>query len=323
MFKNRIVKASRMPQLPEEHSKIIIRPRGGLNLSKVSTTAIGVAIIEASGLTPQQAREDVVCPNFTQNIVVVSTPDPSHAARYVRIRSIVIGETEYEVNAYETAPHTTCKGVIRRVDLRDNQATITQNIVHDFNPLALAAKRIKSTGSVIVLFDGLKVPSYVRYGSTLVRCYLYRKQLMSAMLAERLDIDQMYVQHQTWYSAEDVELKTRRTITCVCLTANSVEGTTQLETRLADSGTKFHTWCEFDDENATDLNRGRHHLSCNCMPKRAPGGARAQGAPHGQEAARLRRAEAAPDHVKCRCASKEEGRRLATRRHLEQPGSTK
>ncbi|KAH7959707.1 hypothetical protein HPB49_013132 [Dermacentor silvarum] len=155
-FKNRIVKASRMPQLPQEHSKIVIRPRGGLNLSKVSTTAIGVAVIEASGLTPEQAREDVVCPNFTQNIVVVSTPDPSHAARYVRIKSIIIVETEYEVNAYETAPHTTCKGVIRRVDLRDNQATITKNIVHDFNPLALAAKRIKSTGSVIVLFDGLK-----------------------------------------------------------------------------------------------------------------------------------------------------------------------
>ncbi|KAH7965649.1 hypothetical protein HPB49_009275 [Dermacentor silvarum] len=90
-----------------EQSKIIIRPRGGLNLSKVSTTSIGVAVIEASGLTPEQAREDVVCPNFTQNIVVVSKPDPSQAARYVPIKSIIIAETEYEVNAYETAPHTT------------------------------------------------------------------------------------------------------------------------------------------------------------------------------------------------------------------------
>ncbi|KAH7974154.1 hypothetical protein HPB49_010574 [Dermacentor silvarum] len=80
-IKNRIVKDSRMPQLPEEHRKIIIRPRGGLNLSKVSTTAIGTAVIEASGLTAEQASEDVVCPNFTQNIVVVSTPEPDHATR--------------------------------------------------------------------------------------------------------------------------------------------------------------------------------------------------------------------------------------------------
>ncbi|KAH7965111.1 hypothetical protein HPB49_003426 [Dermacentor silvarum] len=174
--KNRIVKASRMPQLPEEHSKIIIRPRGGLNLNKVSTTAIGAAVIEASGLTAEQAREDVVCPNFTQNIVVVSTPKPERAAKYVRIKSFKIVETEYEVNAYETAPHATCKGVIRRVDIRDTQAIITRNIVHDLNPLALAAKRITTSGSVIVLFDGLKVPNFVRYGSTLVRCYLFRKQ---------------------------------------------------------------------------------------------------------------------------------------------------
>ncbi|KAH7943558.1 hypothetical protein HPB52_009214 [Rhipicephalus sanguineus] len=53
---------------------------------------------------------------------------------------------------------------------------VKANIVHERNPLALAAKRIKTSGSVIVLFDGLKVPKFVRYGPTLVRCYLYRKQ---------------------------------------------------------------------------------------------------------------------------------------------------
>ncbi|KAH8008774.1 hypothetical protein HPB51_004164 [Rhipicephalus microplus] len=143
-FKNRVVKASRMPQLPEEHPKIIIRPRGGLNLSKVSTTAIGTALIKTSGLTAQQANEDVVCPNFTQNIIVVSTSEPDNAARYVRIKSFKIVKAEYEVNAYETAPHATCKGVIRQVDIRDSQSAITTNIVHERNPLASAAKRIKT-----------------------------------------------------------------------------------------------------------------------------------------------------------------------------------
>ncbi|KAH7959430.1 hypothetical protein HPB49_011127 [Dermacentor silvarum] len=163
-IKNRIGKASRMPQLPEEHSKIIIRPRGGLNLNKVSTTAIGAAVIEASGLTVEQAREDVVCPNFTQTIVVVSTPKPEHAAKYVRIKSFKIVEAEYEVNAYETAPHAACKGVIRRVDIGDTQAIITRNIVHDLDPLALAAKRIKTSGSVIVLLTDSKCPILLDMG---------------------------------------------------------------------------------------------------------------------------------------------------------------
>lgn len=67
-------------------------------------------------------------------------------------------EVEYEVNAYEAAPNATCKGVIRRVDIRDSQAMITRNIVHDLNPLALVAKRIRTSGSVIVLLDGSKCP---------------------------------------------------------------------------------------------------------------------------------------------------------------------
>ncbi|KAL1473956.1 hypothetical protein MTO96_038339 [Rhipicephalus appendiculatus] len=138
---------------------------------KDAPTAGGASqdLIAASGLTEEQASEDVVCPNFTQNIVVVSTPEPDHAARYVRIKSFKIVETEYEVNAYETAPHATCEGVIRRVDIRDSQTAITRNIVHDRNPLALAAKRIKTSASVIVIFDGLRVPKFVRYGPTLVR----------------------------------------------------------------------------------------------------------------------------------------------------------
>ncbi|KAH6942847.1 hypothetical protein HPB50_010991 [Hyalomma asiaticum] len=129
-----------------------------------------------SRLTAEQANEDVVCANLTQNIVVVSTPKPDHAARHLRIKSFKIVDTEYEVSAYEAAPHSTCKEVIRRVDISDSQSAITRNIVHERNPLALAAKHIKTSGSVIVLYDGLRVPNFVRYGPTLVRCYLYRKQ---------------------------------------------------------------------------------------------------------------------------------------------------
>ncbi|KAH7957215.1 hypothetical protein HPB52_016175 [Rhipicephalus sanguineus] len=70
VIKQRIMKASRMPPMPEEHIKIVIRPRGGLNLEKVSPTTVGRAIVEAAGLTTEQTTEDVICPNFMQNILV-------------------------------------------------------------------------------------------------------------------------------------------------------------------------------------------------------------------------------------------------------------
>ncbi|KAH7933110.1 hypothetical protein HPB49_008338 [Dermacentor silvarum] len=192
VIKNRIVKASRMPPMPEEHIKIVIRPRGGLNLEKVSPPTVGRAIVEAAGLSTEQTNEDVICPNFMQNILVASTPERSNAERYVRLRSIRVADKDFEVSAYETAPHTTCKGVIRIVDIMDGPAALERNIVNDRNPLAMAVKRIKSTGSVIIVFDGLRVPNFVRYRPTLVRCYLYRKQVdvcyVCGKLGHRADV---------------------------------------------------------------------------------------------------------------------------------------
>ncbi|KAH7987104.1 hypothetical protein HPB52_024515 [Rhipicephalus sanguineus] len=74
---------------------------------------------------------------------------------------------QYEVSAYEAAPSDTCKGVVRHIDAADDHRTIDSDIVNNRNPTALAAKRIKNSGLVIVVFDGLRVPNFVRYGPTL------------------------------------------------------------------------------------------------------------------------------------------------------------
>ncbi|KAH6938653.1 hypothetical protein HPB50_011359 [Hyalomma asiaticum] len=81
VIKKRIMKASRMPPMPEEHIKIVIRPRGGLNLEKVSPTTVGNAVVDAAGLSSEQTKEDIICPNFKQNILVASTPERSNAER--------------------------------------------------------------------------------------------------------------------------------------------------------------------------------------------------------------------------------------------------
>ncbi|KAL1455779.1 hypothetical protein MTO96_043630 [Rhipicephalus appendiculatus] len=49
-------------------------------------------------------------------------------------------------------------------------------IVHPRNPRALEVKRIRNTTTVVVLFDGLKVPNYVVCGPSMLRCTLYRRQ---------------------------------------------------------------------------------------------------------------------------------------------------
>ncbi|KAH7968565.1 hypothetical protein HPB52_009680 [Rhipicephalus sanguineus] len=166
--KNKIIRASRMPQLPKDDIRIIIRPRGGLNIAKLGPTIVADAIAVSAGISPGTACGHALAKH---------TPRRDNANRYVRIKEIRIADKTYEVSAYEAAPYSTCKGVIRGIPVQDSSADIDAKIVNDRNPLALAAKRIGSTTAVIVAFDGHRVPNFVRYGSVLLQCTLYRRQI--------------------------------------------------------------------------------------------------------------------------------------------------
>ncbi|KAH7938815.1 hypothetical protein HPB52_000758 [Rhipicephalus sanguineus] len=185
-IKNRIIRRSRMPPLPREDIKIVLRIRGGLNISKVGPTMVADAVTTAACIETSKRELDTICPNFQQNIIVVSTPEEENATKYVRIRSILVAGRMHEVAAYRTAPYATCKGIIKDIPRCDGPEVLQRKIVNSRNPLALAAKRIKETGTVIVAFDGYRVPNYVRYENALVRCTLYRKQIDICYVCGRL-----------------------------------------------------------------------------------------------------------------------------------------
>lgn len=172
----KISKAARMPRtLPREDIKVVIRPRGGLNVGRTEVSKLMAAIFAATGTTLQESREDTICTNVAQNIIVVSTPQEARADKYARISLLKIGDREYEVHAYLSAPNGTTKGIIRGISLTDSHQEIQDNIIHEANPLALEAHRIGNSTTVIVAFEGTKVPNYVKYGAMLVKCSLYRQ----------------------------------------------------------------------------------------------------------------------------------------------------
>ncbi|KAH7944935.1 hypothetical protein HPB49_002436 [Dermacentor silvarum] len=86
-IKSKIIRGGRMPSLPKEEENIIVRPRGGLCISKVGPTD---AIWQAAGLDLATRDTDTMCPNFQQNIMVISTPNRNNAARYVGISGISV-----------------------------------------------------------------------------------------------------------------------------------------------------------------------------------------------------------------------------------------
>ncbi|KAK8771400.1 hypothetical protein V5799_025356, partial [Amblyomma americanum] len=73
------IKAARMPAMPLEESKIVVRPRG-MDIVKTDTTTVAAAILAAAKITSEESAADTICPNTQQNIMVVSTPNEDNAA---------------------------------------------------------------------------------------------------------------------------------------------------------------------------------------------------------------------------------------------------
>ncbi|KAK8759081.1 hypothetical protein V5799_003287, partial [Amblyomma americanum] len=175
--KGKVIKAGRMPRLPKEEIKIVVRPKGGLDIVKVGAPTVTAGIFAAADITGDESSKDTVCPNSHQNILVVSTPTGANVDSYAKLPQIHIQGKQHEDNAYETAPDNITKGVIRGNPIEDGPRALDENIVNPRNPLALAAKRIGTTTTVVIAFDGLKVTNLIGYGATLVRFTLYRKQI--------------------------------------------------------------------------------------------------------------------------------------------------
>lgn len=115
-----LIAASRMPNLPPEDYRIIIRPRGGINVTEHGVDRIYHSIRRAAEIGTMAEEEDNICLNSKQNIIVLSTPSEDRAKKYVSITRLRIGDKEYEASAHRAAPENTSKGVIRGISKEES-----------------------------------------------------------------------------------------------------------------------------------------------------------------------------------------------------------
>ncbi|XP_077497946.1 uncharacterized protein LOC144108634 [Amblyomma americanum] len=124
-----VTKAARMPiDMPKEDTKIVMRPRGGLNVARTEVSIIMSAVMTAARVTKEDAKADTICTNAQQNIIVVSTPDERRATLYSKVKALNIGDRTYEISAYRTALDGTVKGVIRGIAVDDTPKEMAENL---------------------------------------------------------------------------------------------------------------------------------------------------------------------------------------------------
>ncbi|KAL1466930.1 hypothetical protein MTO96_000530 [Rhipicephalus appendiculatus] len=171
----RLFATSKLPQLPRDTYRIIVRPRDGLNVAKITPVQFEQALAMAAALAPQDLTEDSICLNVTQNIFVVCTPSERNARAYTAVQQLRMRETLHRVAVNPAPPDDTCKGIIRGIDIDLNDNQLRELIVTKCNPSALEVKRTKNTMTVTILFQGMQVPNYVYCGASTLRCTLFRR----------------------------------------------------------------------------------------------------------------------------------------------------
>lgn len=134
-------------------------------------------VLRAAAVSPERASDDIFRLQPGQNILVVSTPTMENAKKYCSIKEIQVESQTYATTAYVTPPDDTSKGVIHNIPNYDTQEDITKSLVNSKNPAILQARRMGKTSSVIIVFEGTKVPHYVYYRGAEYRCFLHKKKV--------------------------------------------------------------------------------------------------------------------------------------------------
>ncbi|KAL1438382.1 hypothetical protein MTO96_048000 [Rhipicephalus appendiculatus] len=144
--------ASKQPRLPSDALKLIVRPRGGLLLSKITNFILFEAVCTAANFAKASVRgEDL-------------------------IQELVIGTHTYEISVYCAPDESQGRGVIRGVDLRLDHQGIQEELQDPRNPPIVDFRRLGNTTAVLLTFKEPRVPTWIYLCNARHRCNLYKKK---------------------------------------------------------------------------------------------------------------------------------------------------
>lgn len=170
------VRREKLPPLPKNDFKVILRPKNGLNISELSTHQMARAITKACG-KPDICNEGsfLIRLHNGSNIAILSTPSMETASAVQCISSLRFAAKNYAVTAYVAAPDNSCKGVIHGVDAGTTPTELLSHLrVRTQGVKILYARMLGKSQSAVITFEGKIVPRYVYYYGGEIRCYLYR-----------------------------------------------------------------------------------------------------------------------------------------------------
>ncbi|KAH9372207.1 hypothetical protein HPB48_019212 [Haemaphysalis longicornis] len=173
--RSQIKQQKRLPPLPRDDYKIIIRPRGALKLSNLEIVHLSRAVAEktqhGSKRTAKAFYQTRV--DEEQSIAIVSTPDEDLARNIRDLQSLHILSNDYEITAYIAAPDDSSRGVVHGIPPGTPISELIDNL-HAPGYEILTARMLGKTSTALVTFAGKRVPRGVIFEHAMLSCSLYR-----------------------------------------------------------------------------------------------------------------------------------------------------
>ncbi|XP_070395913.1 uncharacterized protein [Dermacentor albipictus] len=167
-------RVNRLPPLPKEDFKIIVRPHQGLPIKDLTAPQISEAVIMA---TQRKVRGEHFLLRLKpgSNIFIISTPKQEVADIVRKITTLVINGKQHAVNAYVTAGEDTKKGVVHGFAPHTSPETLQANLrIRTQGVEILRARMLGETKTAVITFYGPMIPRFVYYMGGEIPCYPFK-----------------------------------------------------------------------------------------------------------------------------------------------------
>lgn len=163
----------RLPPLPKDDIKIVLRPRG-LAVKDLPQYKVVEAVVAATGRGCKE-EDLLVRLRHGSNIIIVSTANEDAAKKVLHIRQINFGGKSFAVNTHAAAPEGTLRGVIHGPAPKTTSEELKAHIrLRTQGVRVITARMLGNSSTALITFDGPTLPKFVIYHSSEYRCHPYR-----------------------------------------------------------------------------------------------------------------------------------------------------
>lgn len=175
--RRRRARRNKLPPLPRDDFKIILRPHQGLPLKTLTSPMLAAAVIAACD-NKVKGEQFILRIKQGSNIAIVSTSEQETANLLRKITSLTVNGKTHAFNAYAATGEGAVKGVIHGLPPHTPGETIKANLrVRTQGVEIIQARMLGDSKSAAITFIGTVLPRFVYYCGGEMACHPYRNSV--------------------------------------------------------------------------------------------------------------------------------------------------